>query len=398
MRTAATTPLLRQRDGHEAGRVGMAELFFDLVFVFAITQLSHGLLAHLTPGGVLQGALLLAAVWWVWIYTTWATNWLDPERIPVRIGLFVLMLAGLLLSVSIPEAFGERGLTFAAAYVFMQVGRTLFFLWAVRGAPANLRRNFQRILAWLVLSGVFWIVGGFAEPGARFGWWLLAFAVEFIAPVCYFWVPGLGRSTTADWDIKGAHMAERCGLFVIIALGESLLVTGATFTELPWNAATVCAFLAAVVGSILMWWIYFDTGAVRAHHRIEQSLDPGRQARSAYTYAHVLIVAGIIVCAVADELVLVHPGHGTDAALAAILGGPACFLVGAASFKWFTNDRKAPPLSHLTGLLLLALLAWPAFAHLLTPLALGIATTGVLALVAAWEALALRRPAPAPAR
>jgi low temperature requirement protein LtrA len=111
--------LLRRRDHQDAGRVGMVELFFDLVFVFAITQLSHSLLAHLTPAGFVQSALLLMAVWLAWIYTTWVTNWLDPERIPVRISLFVLMLAGLLLSVSIPEAFSERALLFAAAYVFM---------------------------------------------------------------------------------------------------------------------------------------------------------------------------------------------------------------------------------------------------------------------------------------
>ncbi len=138
--------LLRGRGRHDSGKVGMVELFFDLVFVFAVTQLSHSLLAHLSLGGALQVALLIVAVWWVWIFTSWITNWLDPETLPTRLGLFVLMVAGLLLSSSIPQAFGERGLLFAGAYVFMQVGRTAYSLWAVRGEPVNMTRNFQRIL------------------------------------------------------------------------------------------------------------------------------------------------------------------------------------------------------------------------------------------------------------
>jgi low temperature requirement protein LtrA len=114
------------------------ELFFDLVFVFAITQLSHLLLEHLTWLGAVQTALLLLAVWWVWIFTSWVTNWLDPDKAPVRLLLFVLMLAGLVLSASIPKAFETRALPFALAYVFMQVGRCLFMLWALQGSsPAN---------------------------------------------------------------------------------------------------------------------------------------------------------------------------------------------------------------------------------------------------------------------
>ncbi len=370
----------------------MVELFFDLVFVFAVTQLSQSLLANLTISGMLQVSLLLLAVWWVWIYTSWVTNWLDPERNSVRICLFVLMLAGLLLSASIPEAFTKRGLVFAGAYVFMQVGRTLFFLWAVRGAPINMTRNFQRILVWLLVSGVFWIVGGFAVGDVRFAYWALALLLEVVSPSLYFWVPGLGRSSTADWDVDGGHMAERCALFVIIALGESLLVTGATFAALAWNFSMIAAFLVALLGIVAMWWIYFDTGAERAHHRIKHSDDPGRQARVAYTYLHALIVGGVIVCAVADELVLTHPDHVTNASIAAILGGPAMYLLGNALFKWATNDRRSPPLSHLGGLLLLFALLPAAFAHLFSALALGAITTGILVLVAVWESVALRKP------
>lgn len=382
--------LLRTRGSDGGAKVGTVELFFDLVFVFAVTQLSHTLLSDLSFDNAARVALLMVAVWWVWIYTSWVTNWLDPERLPVRISLFVLMLAGLLLSVSIPKAFGSLGIEFAATYAFMQVGRTAFFLWAVRGERHRVR-GFQRILGWFLLSAVFWIAGGLANDDARLGWWTLALLIDLAAPLFFFWIPGLGRSSTAEWDIEGAHMAERCALFVIIALGESLLVTGATFAELSWDTATVIAFLSAVIGSILMWWIYFDTGAQRAEHRITHSHDPGKHARRAYTYLHGLIVAGIIVCAVADEVVLMHPHHAKSAAMATILTGPALYLLGTASFKWSTSHRRVPPLSHLIGLALLGLLAAIAFALHLSPIATGVGTTLVLAVVAVWESIAVRR-------
>ena len=366
----------------------MVELFFDLVFVFAITQLSHTLLAELTLDNLVRVSVLFLAVWWVWMYTAWSTNWLDPERLPVRVCLFTLTIIGLCMSVSIPHSFAERGIVFASAYMAMQVGRSLFVLWAVRRESERLKDNFQRIVLWFVLSGAFWIGGAFAEPTVRLAWWALALGIDLLAPWALYWVPGLGRSAVTDWNVDGGHMAERCGLFVIIALGESLLVTGATFAELTWDGSTVTAFFSAVLGSILMWWLYFDTGAQRGEHRMAHAGNPGRTARSAYTYVHIVIVAGIVVCAVADEVVLMHPAHGENAAFLAILGGPACYLLGAAWFKWLTNDRKTPPLSHVAGLALIALLAWPALTHMITPLVCGIATTLVFAIVACWEAVA----------
>ncbi|RON00566.1 low temperature requirement protein A [Pseudomonas brassicacearum] len=392
---SSSRSLLRGRGSYDSGKVGMVELFFDLVFVFAVTQLSHSLLAHLTIGGAVQVALMMVAVWWVWIFTSWVTNWLDPEKLPIRLGLFGLMVAGLLLSSSIPKAFTERGVMFAAAFVFMQVGRTLFAIWAVRGEPLNMTRNFQRILAWMVLSGVFWISGALLEGDQRLACWALALLIELISPSLYFWVPGLGRSTLADWNVEGNHMAERCGLFVIIALGESLLVTGATFADLVLNWQALAGFLIAVLGSVAMWWVYFDSGAERAHHRIAHSSDPGRQARIAYTYLHVLIVAGIIVSAVADELVLVHPEHASDAGIIVIVAGPWLFLLGCALFKWVMADRILPPLSHLAGLALLLVLLPAALNQLFSALVLGGLTTAVMILVAAWETRVLRESLPA---
>lgn len=371
----------------------MIELFFDLVFVFAVTQLSHSLLANLTLQGAVHVTMLLLAVWWVWIFTSWITNWLDPERIPVRLALFALLLAGLLLSVSIPDAFTHRGAMFAFAYVTMQVGRTVFAIWAVRREQISMTRNFQRILVWLLSAGAFWIGGGLAEDGLREGLWTVALMIELVSPAVFFWVPGLGRSSLADWDIEGSHMAERCALFVIIALGESLLVTGATFAQLDLALDTVIALLAAVLGSVAMWWVYFDSGAERAHHRIAHSDDPGREARMAYTYLHILIIAGIIVSAVADELVLTHPDHTTTPGICAILAGPTLYLLGTALFKMVTAERIILPLSHLIGLLLLVALAPFAFAQVFSPLVLGSLTTGILLVVATWESVALRKVA-----
>jgi low temperature requirement protein LtrA len=387
MLTGARTNILRRRHPHEHARVTFVELFFDLVFVFAITQLSHLLLEHFTPAGMAETALLLCAVWWVWIYTCWVTNWLDPQTMPVRIMLFVLMLAGLVLSTSIPQAFGSRGLAFAAAYVFMQVGRTLFMLWALHEhSPGNFR-NFQRILAWLLLSAVFWIAGAFAHGEARFALWAVALLIESAGPWAGFWTPGIGRSATTDWNVEGGHMAERSGLFIIIVLGESILVTGATFAKLDWTAVTIAAFAASFLGSVAMWWIYFNIGAERASTSIAASADPGRAARLIYTYVHILIVAGVIITAAGDELVLAHPtGHSEPKTVIGTLGGAALFLFGNILFKKFGTGR--PTLSHWVGIALLALLALAG--RSLSPLTLSAAASAVLVIVAVWETRSFR--------
>ena len=381
--------LQRTRQGHE--RVTFVELFFDLVFVFAITQLSHNLLKHLTPMGAVETALLFLAVWLVWTYTCWLTNWIDPGKRVVRFMLLVLMLAGLLMSTSLPDAFGDKGLLFAGAVVTMQVGRSLFMLWALRPYNPRNYRNYQRITAWLILSGVFWIGGGLSDEGARFIWWSVAVALEAASPSWGFWTPGLGSSPTTDWDVEGAHMAERYALFVIIALGESILVTGATFAELPMTPGVLMAFGAAFTASVSMWWIYFDAGAERASQLIASSADPGRLARLAYTYMHVPIVAGIVVSAVGDELALAHPdGHVAPKTAAVLLAGPVLYLLGDLLFRRSTDNGT--PRSHLAGLLVLAILA-PVAAHL-TPATLSLATSIVLVAVAASETLWRRRKRP----
>lgn len=372
--------LLRSRDTH--ARVTFVELFFDLVFVFAVTQLSHTLLEHLSISGALQTLFLLLAVWWLWMYTCWFTNWVDPDRPPARLLMFVLMLAGLMVSASLPHAFGDQGLVFAAAYVFSQVVRSAFMLWATHAHDRLNFQNFRRIICWQVMSGSLWIAGGLCQGSLRIVFWLAALGIDCVSPFTGFFVPGLGRSSTADWKVDGAHMAERCALFVIIALGESILVTGATAASLPATTANACAFVVAFIGSVAMWWIYFNIGAERGSHHFAHAEDAGRVARGVYTYFHIPIIAGIVVCAVADELTIAHPGGHMELSTAAVLLiGPALYLAGNCLFK--RASAKNYPLSHLVGLALLVLLA--PVAMWMTPLLLGTATTLVMVIVAVWE-------------
>lgn len=372
---------------NQHSRVTNAELFFDLVFVFAITQISHTLLGRFTPLGAIQVTLLFLAVWWVWVYTTWITNWLDPELTPVRVVLFLLMLGGLVLAVSIPRAFETKGLWFAGAYAAMQVGRTAFLLASIPPSQAGTRRNAIWIMVWLCSSGVFWLLGGFAQGEVRLWLWVVALTVEYISPIARFWIPKFGASSLQDWYVEGGHMAERCAGFIIIALGEAIVVNGATFADLNWTTATVAAFVLAFVASIAMWWIYFHKGAEAGSERISRSSEPGRLARLAYTYLHMPIVAGIVLSAVADEVVLTHPGGHSDArAVLSAIGGPLVFLIGTILFKHAI--RGFYQLSHIVGIAALLILTW--FARDFSPLCLSVLTSALLIAVAAWESMSLR--------
>ncbi|KYK43695.1 low temperature requirement protein A [Bradyrhizobium sp. 191] len=367
-------------------RVTFVELFFDLVFVFAITQISHSLLHHFTPLGAVHVAVLFLAVWWVWVYTAWVTNWLNPELTPVRLLLFSMMLGGLVLSTTIPTAFEGRGLWFAIAYATMQVGRTAFWLLATPEHRTAVRHNAIRILIWLSISAVLWIAGGLSEGDTRLWLWIAAVTWEYISPAARFWVPKLGFSSLEAWAVEGGHMAERCALFVIIALGEAIVVNGATFAELDWTANNILAFVSALVGAIAMWWIYFHKGAEAGAERISKSAESGRLARLAYTYLHTPIVAGIILTAVSDELVLKHPsGHSDTRTIVSTVGGPLVFLVGTILFKYAI--RGFLQLSHGIGITLLLVLWW--FAADLSPLWLSVATTMIMIVVAVWESVSL---------
>ncbi|MGN8113038.1 low temperature requirement protein A [Labrys sp. 22185] len=376
-----TTSFLRERDGHEA-RVSYAELFFDLVYVFTVTQLSHSLLEHLSWGGALQTLVLWFAVWLAWQYTCWFTNWFDPEKTPVRICLFALMALGLVMAAALPEAFGERGLIFAICFAAIQVGRTAFAVFSL-GAGTPISRNFQRMIGWNLIAACIWIAGGLAEGETRIVLWVIAVACEYFAPWFGFWLPGLGRSDPGkEWTVEGGHIVERCALFVIVALGESVLVTGATLAKsTAWDAPGLIAFFVAFLGSIAMWWIYFDISTKDATEAIVESDRPGQIA--AYThYLHVLLIAGVIVTAVGNDLSIAHPAHHVDfGGMAVIFGGPAIYLVGNALYKRLIYGGV--PITHVVGLLALAITA--PFAFMTDLLMISGITTVILLVVAIWE-------------
>jgi low temperature requirement protein LtrA len=378
--------MLRNHGGGQAP-VSTIELFFDLIFVFAITQLSHYLLAGLTWLGALETVILFSAVWWAWMWTTWSTNWLEPDRAPVRLMIGGLMLASLIMSSAIPEAFAAKGLLFALSYCAMQIGRCLFTAWAMERDAAGAGRNMLRATCWFAASAPFWLAGAMSEATElRIVLWLAALAIEYAAPMAFLWVPGLGRSHISEWSVSGSHMAERCGLFIIIALGEGLILIGSTYAGAPPQPGLNLALFNAFAGSFAMWWLYFDMGARRGARHIENHALPGLIARQAFTYWHIPIVAGIVVLAVGDELVMAHPLEPTHPEFVAIvLAGTLLFLRGLGGFKRISSGNPWFPASHGYGMVIaVGIGLWGWLAHP-PSLALFSATTLLFAGVALWE-------------
>ena len=325
--THALRASLRRDTGVEQ-RATTLELFYDLVFVFAVTQVSHLLLDHLNWEGVGQSALVLLVVWWSWNYTTWVTNELDPRSVVVRLLLIALMLASLLMAIAIPEAFGDKALLFAGSYVAIQVGRHLFLTFVAADAGTIERVRAGRILIWFLAAGALWIAGGLTDGSTRTVLWLAALVLDYAAPVVTFWVPGLPRLGPEAWDVGTGHFTERFQLFIIIALGETIVITGATTSELDLTTARISAFGIAFLATAALWWLYFSLVATIAERRLALAENRTVLARDAYTYLHVLIVAGILLSAVGDELVIAHPAEELpDAELAAVVTGPALYLL-----------------------------------------------------------------------
>jgi low temperature requirement protein LtrA len=377
----------RLRIGEGASAVTAVELFFDLVYVFAITQLSFLMVENLSADGVVQTAVLLAMVWQVWIYTTWSTNFIDPRRDEVRVMLIALMFGSLLMASALGGAFGgpfrgqsaDRGMFVAVCYVSMQIGRCSFMLWALRGE--DLLSTFQRILTWSSVTSVVMIAGAIADPGhLREALWAAGVAVDLIAAAVGFWVPWLGRSATLDWKVGGSHFAERCQAFVLIALGESIVVTGGRAASLTFDAHGWAAIIVVFLTSVGLWWLYFDRAADDSAEVIAASDDPGRLARNAFHWIHPVIVGGIILNAAADEFILDDPTHRSERNVAwLILGGAALFLAGHAMFKavvW-----RTAPITRLLGIAALAIAG--VFATHVARLTLGIVVLAVIVAVAA---------------
>ena len=273
---------------------------------------------------------MLVAVYWAWNYTTWMTNWFDPDTVPVRLVLVFVMLASLLMAVAIPEGFGEYALLFACAYSGMQIGRNAFVV--VVTPHGRFNQNFRQILAWSVLSAPLWVAGGIVDAdGLRWVLWLGALGLTSRRR----WSPtgcrALGRTPMSQWQIEGAHFGERFQLFVIIALGESIVLAGATASDTGLSIEVVAALLLAFLSSTALWWLYFGqvAGTVLERIRMATPEERGQIGRDIYTYLHLPIVAGIVLVAVADELVIAHPTDDLeDAGALVALGGPALFLAG----------------------------------------------------------------------
>ncbi|WP_159810307.1 low temperature requirement protein A [Cellulomonas citrea] len=369
-----THDLLRPR-GHGAAPVSHVELFFDLVFVFAVTQLSHLLISH--PGGhtLVQTAVLGAAVWVVWIDTAWVTNWLDPQRGPVMAGMLTAAGLSLLVAAAIPEAFGARGWLFAVPVVVIQVGRSALTAWAMAGRWPENSRNFVRIGIWSAAGAVFWIAGAAVGGDARLVLWAMAVAIELGGFRVMVWVPGLGRSRAETWDVHPEHLAERIGLFVIIALGESVVVTGATFAGAPLDAARIAAFAAAFASTVLAFLLFFERSQGRAAEYFAAQEHPGMVAQTAYTYVPLLLVAGVVLLAVADELVLLHPlGHAEPWTVGLVCGATGLYLLANALLRRATGGGWSWP--HLIGVVVV--LAGTAVGASTSPLALAWATNAVM--------------------
>jgi low temperature requirement protein LtrA len=378
---AAPTRHLRPRGDGATQPTTTVELFFDLVYVFAVTQLSHQILDDLSVAGVARTGFLLLIVWWAWIYTTWMANWFDPASPAVRGVLTAVMLGSLLMAAALPEAFGERGLLFAASYVALQVGRNAAAAWLLKRRH-RLRDVFERLVVWSAASGVLWLAGAALDGDQRLMLWIPALALELAAPAAGYWLPGRGRAATTDYDIEGGHFAERCQLFIIIALGESIVVTGATASGAGLSSTVVLCLVVAFVETAALWWLYF--GATAEHARVTMSTcdDPGRLARDAYTYLHLPIVAGIIATAVANDLLIAGPYEAPQGVgVAMILGGPALYLLGESLFRWrMTGVTQARRLAVAALLILLA----PLGGHV-GALLLSIVVAALLTVLAVWE-------------
>ncbi|MWB97252.1 low temperature requirement protein A [Agromyces seonyuensis] len=379
--------LLRPTGTPDADRVTYVELFFDLVFVFALTQLGAVLYEQQTLLGAIEGVILLCALWWAWVSTTWLTNWLDPTAVPVRAFVILLAFVVFTASVAIPEAFGERAWVFAVAYTGLQVGRAVFLVLATRAHEPAASREFRQVLSWTLVGSALWIGGAFLPLPAQVACWAAAIGIELLGSILGYPVPGAGRIELAGRDASGPHIAERAALFVLIALGEGLLVTGFELAAAETTPETIVSFVSAFVAAAACWWIYFDHGERVGSEAMEAAEAPARLARTAYTWVHLAIVGGIVLLGVGDKEVLGHPDEQSPPAVVLVLGGPALFLVGTLLFRWVLEHRLV--IAQACGLAALVVAA--AVSPLLEPVSTGVLGSAVLLATAVGETVERHR-------
>jgi len=378
---------------HDEKKVAPLELFYDLVFVFAVTQVSHLLLNDLSWTGALHSLLALLIVWWAWDYTVWVTSEVDLGPIRVRLLFLAMMLASLAMAVAVPEAFGRYGLLFAGSYVAIKVGRLLFLrIGRARGSGMGPGRG-TRLLTWFIASGVLWLAGGVADGPLRIGLWIAALAIDMTGPLVMYWIPGHPRLPYALWHVELSHLAERFETFIIIALGETIALTGVTMSLRGFDAEHFAAFVLAFLSTGGLYWLYFDDFPAFARRRLESGPDGVELARDAYMFLHVLLVAGVILSAIGDGLVIERPTELLSAAqVSVIVAGPALYLLGHVLFRFRMSGSVS--WMRLGGAVACVVVAFAGIA--LTAIVLSGLLVGILVLVIAGETLT-RSGAPRPA-
>jgi low temperature requirement protein LtrA len=306
-------------------RVTALELFFDLVFVFAITQVTALMADDPTWRGLGQGLLVLSALWWGWAAYSWLTNTIDPEEGGTRLAMLAAMAAALVASLAVPGAFGHDALLFALAYTALRVVHIVVY---VRGAPdGDVRRAIERMApGFLVFCGLL-LAASACDGWLQGGLWLLALVVH---------VAGLALSGLQGWRVSPAHFAERHGLIVIIALGEQIVSIGVGASGHPLDAALVAAAVLGVTAAFALWWAYFDVVALVAERRLRaaEGVARARMARDSYTFLHLPMVAGIVLLAFGVKTTAAHTGEALAAVPAtALCGGVALYLLAHVAFR-----------------------------------------------------------------
>jgi len=359
------------------------ELFFDLVYVFAIGELAHHLLEHVDVRTGAETVIMALAVVYAWFMTAWGLNWLDPDNLPVRLLVVGLMFASLLMSVSIADAFGDRAWLFVTGYLLLQVGRATFLIVALRGRP--LSAHFVNDLTWELGAGALWIAGAVADGDARLALWGTAVVVLLAGLWSLHWLPWRGRAIdVAHTEISASHLFERFRLFFIIALGESVLSAGNAFVAEPYELERLAALAVVFAGTVALWWCYFHRAEAIAADAVEAVDDAGAMGLRG-TWTLTSIVLALIGIAVGDELAIAHPGGDPTLGFTLLtFGGPALFLLSQTLFM-------AQTIGSVSRARVVALVSLVAFAFATAPLSLiaGIAaSSAVLVAVAVADTLA----------
>lgn len=283
--------------------VAPLELFFDLVFVFAITQVASLLRADHTLAGFGRGALILAMVYWGWSLFTWALNATGTRRLFVRLGLLAAMATILLMAVVIPDAFGSRGEYFAAAYfAYRMIGTGVYYL----AADPEQRVALSTFFPSATVASLIALGGGFASEELRPWIWLASLVIDFGATKA---------AERADWHIQPGHFAERYGLLVIVALGETVIAIGVGLSGADVSLSLGVTLVAGFAAVAALWWSYFDwvSSGVEAHLRSLEGIPRGAFARDAHTLVHLPLISGIVLFSVALEEIAAHPNDSLEA-------------------------------------------------------------------------------------